>query len=199
MARTRAWHAVSAWTRGALAFGLAMVGVCAAAAGSQEQSPGFVLSSPTLAHGVEPAQRYDGPGCGGANVSPELDWRGLPPGTRSLALTVFDRDARAGAGWWHWAVADIPASATGLPLGAGSPAAAGMPDGARQLRTSFGREAYGGPCPPPGSGTHHYEFTLWALPVAHLELPAGAGAPELAATAAARAIATARMQVEYGR
>lgn len=189
----------SAWTRWGLVAGLAMAGACAAAAGSPEQSPGFELSSPTLAHGVAPAQRYDGPGCGGGNVSPEIDWRGVPPGTRSLALTVFDRDARGGAGWWHWAVVDIPASASGLPLGAGAPHAEGMPVGARQLRTSFGREAYGGPCPPPGSGTHHYEFTLWALPVAHLDLPAGAGAAELAAGAAGRAIGTARMEVGYGR
>lgn len=160
---------------------------------------GLRLRSPTLAHGVAPAQRYDAAGCGGRNISPEIDWSGVPRGTRSLALTVFDRDARGGAGWWHWAVADIPVSATGLALGAGAAGGEGLPRGARQLRTSFGRDAYGGPCPPPGSGVHHYEFTLWALPVEHLALPPGAGAADLAARAAARAIGSARMQVKYGR
>ena len=161
--------------------------------------PAFTLISPTLRDGVEAAQLYDGPGCGGGNVSPVMQWSGLPPGTRSLALTLFDRDARGGAGWWHWAVLDIPASASGLPLGAGSASGQGLPGGARQLRTSFGSKAYGGPCPPPGSGVHHYEFTLWALPVATLSLPAGAGAAELAARAAAAAIGHAHLQVRFGR
>lgn len=160
---------------------------------------GFELSSPTLRDGVAAQQRYDGAGCGGANVSPRLDWSGVPPGTRSLALTLFDRDARGGAGWWHWAVVDLPAAVHELAAGAGAAGGAALPLGARQLRNSFGSRAYGGPCPPPGSGVHHYEFTLWALPVAHLDLAPGADPAQLAASASARAIGVARMEVRYGR
>ena len=191
------WSSIGAgWPRaaGALVLGAALVGAPALA-----RAAGMQLSSPTLRDGVAAAQRYAGPGCGGGNVSPALEWSGVPPATRSLALTVFDRDARGGAGWWHWAVVDIPASARGLALGAGAPGGAGLPKGARQLRTSFGKEAYGGPCPPPGSGVHHYEFTLWALPQARLPLPPGAGAPELSEMASVGAIAEARLVVGYGR
>ena len=163
------------------------------------RAAGFRIWSPTLRDGVAAQQRYDGPGCGGSNVSPRIEWSGLPPGTRGLALTVFDRDARNGAGWWHWAVADIPASAHGLALGAGAPGGAHLPAGARQLRSSFGKPAYGGPCPPPGSGRHHYEFTLWALPVARLDLAPDADAAQLAARASEQALGVARMQVLYGR
>ncbi len=182
-------------TRRLLLLGLAL----AAARGAAAAAPAFTLRSRTLLHGVPPAQRFDAAGCGGANVSPELVWRGAPPGTRSFALTLFDRDARAGAGWWHWAVVDIPGAVSYLPLGAGTPDGTGLAPGARQLRNSFGAQAYGGPCPPPGSGMHHYVFTLWALPLRRLPLPAGADAATLAARAAASALATARLVVRYGR
>ncbi len=188
---------VAALTR-RMGLGLVLAGLAAGFAASA-QAQAFRVWSPTLRHGVAAQQRYDGPGCGGSNVSPRIAWSGLPAGTRSLALTVFDRDARKGAGWWHWAVADVPATARGLPLGAGAPGGAGLPAGARQLRNSFGTQAYGGPCPPPGSGLHHYEFTLWALPVERLDLPADADGAQLAARASGQALGVARMQVRYGR
>jgi hypothetical protein len=98
--------------------------------------------------------------CGGKNVSPSLAWSGAPAATKSFALTVFDPDAH-GAGWWHWVVLDIPATADGLAKGAGSGGA--LPAGTIQGANDFGDSAYGGACPPAGSGLHHYEFTLWAL------------------------------------
>jgi Raf kinase inhibitor-like YbhB/YbcL family protein len=168
-----------------------LIGWALGVAPGAAQAGEFRVWSPTLRDGVPAQQRYDGPGCGGSNVSPRIDWSGLPPGTRSLALTVFDRDARKGAGWWHWAVADIPASAPGLEPGAGAAGGAALPAGARQLRSSFGKQAYGGPC--------HYEFTLWALPMARLDLPPDADAAQLAERASAQALGVARMQAVYGR
>jgi Raf kinase inhibitor-like YbhB/YbcL family protein len=99
--------------------------------------------------------------CGGKNISPPLAWSAAPAATRSFALTVFDPDAH-GNGWWHWVVFDIPASANALTKGAGS-GGAQLPAGTVQGENDFGDQAYGGACPPPGSGLHHYEFTLWAL------------------------------------
>lgn len=46
-----------------------------------------------------------------------------------------------------------------------------MPAGARELVNSFGSVGYGGPQPPPGSGAHPYEATLYALDVPRLDLP----------------------------
>jgi Raf kinase inhibitor-like YbhB/YbcL family protein len=115
-------------------------------------------------------------GAGGNNVSPELSWSGAPAGTRSFALTMYDPDAPTGSGWWHWVVYDIPASATGLPRGAGAANGQGLPAGARQGRTDFGTKEYGGAAPPPGHGPHRYVFTLYALNVDKLDVPEDASA-----------------------
>lgn len=96
--------------------------------------------------------------CTGTNVSPPLQWSGVPSGAQSLALVVSDPDAPGGT-FWHWIVFNIDPVATGLDEG-------GIPVGARQTatrqaRNSAGHAAYDGPCPP--SGTHHYRFTVYAL------------------------------------
>lgn len=94
---------------------------------------------------------------GGRNVSPSYHWEGAPEAVRSFALEVVDHSARD---WVHWHVVDIPASAASLPQGASGDA---MPPGARELRNTFGSLGWGGPQPPPGSGTHRYETIVYAL------------------------------------
>jgi len=96
--------------------------------------------------------------CDGRDLSPALAWSGVPPQAKSLALIVDDPDAPRGT-WVHWVLYNLPASATGLPEGAGS--GAGLPPGTAQGRNDFKRTGYGGPCPP--SGSHRYFFKLYAL------------------------------------
>ncbi len=92
---------------------------------------------------------FQGFGCKGGNVSPALSWSGAPAGTQSFALLVHDPDApTGGAGWWHWVVYDIPASATSIAQGAGTADGAALPTGAKQGVTDFGAAGWGGPCPP---------------------------------------------------
>lgn len=115
---------------------------------------------------------YNGPGhdCRGGNRSPQLGWSGAPEGTKSFAITLFDPDARA-SGWWHWLVFDLPATVDALPQSAGSGA---LPAGAVQSLNDYGGTGYGGPCPPIGSGVHHYRMTVYALDVERLGLDAKA-------------------------
>ena len=93
--------------------------------------------------------------CDGVNVSPPVAWIKLPQGTKSVALMMEDPDA-AGGDFVHWSVYNIP------PIGVGI-AAGQLPLGARQGKNSFGKEGYGGPCPPKGDDAHHYVITVYGL------------------------------------
>lgn len=118
------------------------------------QAAALELSSPEVAPGSTFALSHVYSECGGGNVAPVLAWKGAPAGTKSFVVTMFDPDAH-GSGWWHWIVYNIPASVTGI--------SGGVPADARQGRNDFGKAEYDGPCPPPGSGVHHYQMTVWAL------------------------------------
>ncbi len=101
---------------------------------------------------------------GGENRSIEVQWSGAPAGTQSFVLAYIDRHPIA-RGWVHWLVVNIPATASQLPEGASG---SRMPLGALELPNSFGTPGYGGPQPPPGSGSHKYEASLYALSVPEL-------------------------------
>src|SRR5690606_29156147 len=73
-----------------------------------------------------------------------------------------------GSGWWHWTVANIPATATTLQEGAGNDPAKLTP-GSVQGRTDYGKAGYGDPCPPPGK-PHRYIFTVYALKVEKVDV-----------------------------
>jgi Raf kinase inhibitor-like YbhB/YbcL family protein len=158
----------------------------------------FKLSSTDVKSGspMHTAQVYTA--CNGQNVSPALAWSGEPAGTQSFAITMFDPDARGGAGWWHWAMFNIPASVHALPAGAGqgSPAA---PEGAIQGRNDFGSLGYAGPCPPSGDHAHHYEITIYALKTAQLPLDGADADAEIGRAVQASALASAKIVGRYGR
>ena len=97
--------------------------------------------------------------CKGKDVSPPLEWSGVPEETRSFALISDDPDAPMGT-WVHWVVYNIPAEKRGLPEDVEKTEV--LKDGTKQGMTDFGRVGYGGPCPPPGS-PHRYFFKLYAL------------------------------------
>jgi hypothetical protein len=91
----------------------------------------------------------------GSDVSPALEWSGVPDGTQELAVICHDPDAPLPYGFTHWVVYGIPASADGIPEGGGGQFTEGSND--------FGGQGYGGPQPPPGHGVHHYYFWVYAL------------------------------------
>jgi len=117
-------------------------------------------------------QVFKGFGCEGENISPQLSWENAPEGTKSFAITMYDKDAPTGSGWWHWLAFDIAASTSEIPSGAGNPAKALMPAGTIQSFTNYGVPGFGGPCPPEGHGPHQYVLTVYALNVEKLGLDA---------------------------
>ena len=126
----------------------------------------FVLRSAAFENGKSMPARFATADAGGSNISPPLEWTGAPAGTKSFALACIDRHPIA-RNWVHWLVVNIPASVTSLPEGA-SPSR--MPPGSLELVNSYGDIGWGGPQPPPGSGVHNYEFTVYALSVEQLDL-----------------------------
>lgn len=138
------------------------------------QVPSFTLTSPQGADGAQvPVPQRSGafeiPG--GQDQSPELHWEGFPPQTKSFAVTMFDPDAPTTSGFWHWAVFNLPASATGLPLDAGSTDDPELPSGALTLSNDAGQAGFIGAAPPPGHGPHRYVFAVHALDVESVDLP----------------------------
>ncbi len=119
----------------------------------------LTIRSPAFEPNGEIPARYT---CDGQDVSPPLEWSGVPEGTRSLALIVDDPDAPDPAAprmvWVHWVLYNIPPDARGLPEGVGP---ADLPPGTRQGLNDWKRTGYGGPCPP--IGRHRYFFKLYAL------------------------------------
>jgi hypothetical protein len=112
-------------------------------------------------------------GCAGQNISPQLSWSGTPDGTKSFAITAYDPDAPTGSGFWHWVVVNIPANVTSLDAGASG---SGLPSGALETRTDYGKPGYGGPCPPEGDHPHRYLFTVYAVSADSLPVEADTSA-----------------------
>jgi Raf kinase inhibitor-like YbhB/YbcL family protein len=159
----------------------------------------FTLRSSDIKPGgqLSEQQVFNGFGCSGANVSPQLAWQDAPAGTKSFVVTVYDPDAPTGSGWWHWVVYDIPAAAKELPQGAGS--GKGLPEGAKQGRTDFGAPGFGGACPPPCDKPHRYIFTVYALKTDKLDVPQDASPAMIGFMTRASALGNASFTAHYGR
>ena len=159
----------------------------------------FDLTSPDVKTGrpMTKTQEFKGMGCDGENLSPALEWKDAPAGTRSFAVTVFDYDAPTGSGWWHWVVYDIPATSAGLPAGAVTITA--LPMGAKQGRNDFGSRNFGGACPPAGDRPHHYIFTVHALKVEKLNVPEDASPALIGFMLHANRLGLAKLTTTYSR
>jgi Raf kinase inhibitor-like YbhB/YbcL family protein len=113
--------------------------------------------------------------CVGENVSPQFSWTGVPEGTKSFALTMFDPEGRAPSGVSHWVAYGIPASVTGFAEGEVSKPSDKYVGGKSTQGVGF----YSGPCTPPGVTPHHYTFVLIATDFDPKELPPGLTRDEL--------------------
>jgi Raf kinase inhibitor-like YbhB/YbcL family protein len=117
------------------------------------------LRSPAFSPDGEIPRRYT---CDGDEVSPPLEWSGVPPSAKSLTLLVDDPDAPDPKGptrvFVHWVLYDLPPTTTGLPEGVSDK---DLPVGAHLGLNDNMRRGFSGPCPP--VGRHRYFFKLYAL------------------------------------
>jgi Raf kinase inhibitor-like YbhB/YbcL family protein len=157
----------------------------------------FVVESPAMATGQLMPRDYTPDG---RNVSPPLTWRGLPPGTRQLAVICQDHGAGNPPPWVHWIVYNIPASVPGLPEGIPFDPSDPMPPGLESVvqgNNSWGLAMYRGPAPPAGN-VNHYDFAVFALD-AELDLPPGLTRAELLAAIRDHVIGRGNMVPIYRR
>lgn len=143
----------------------------------------FTVTSPAFRNGNAVPRQFT---CDGSDTPPPLEVSGAPEGTRSFAVIMDDPDAPNGT-FTHWLAYDVPADTGELNV-----------DRGKTLRNGFGREGYGGPCPPSGHGVHHYNITVYAVDVPSLDLR-GAGRRDLERTLKTHTLATAQLTGEYER
>jgi len=124
------------------------------------------LTSPAFKDDGDIPVKYTGEG---EDISPPLNWSGVPDGTLNFAITVHDPDA-PGGDFTHWVVYGIPAVNRSLPEALTPLTYEGWDY--RQGVNSYRRIGYKGPYPPPGP-KHKYVFTLYALST-RVDIMAGA-------------------------
>jgi hypothetical protein len=146
---------------------------------STAPTPAIRVSADVFTDGAVIPEAYT---CRGAGKRPEISWTGVPSGAASTALAVTDPDAPTGE-FIHWLVLDLPPTSAGrIPAGA-------VASPAKEEQNSAGAAGWKAPCPPKGSGTHHYHVTVFVLTGA---TPSG---DSKAIVAALRQQATARGEV----
>src|SRR3989442_444678 len=131
--------------------------------------------------------------CDGVNISPPLEWSGVPKTAKTIAIVCGDPDAPAGT-WVHWVLYNLPADKIGLIEN--TPATEILPGGGLQGTNDFKKIGYGGPCPP--SGTHRYFFKLYALD-AELSLKSGATKADLEKAMEGHIVSQGRLMGTYRR
>lgn len=131
----------------------------------------FVAYSPDFKNGdnLVKSNEFNGFGCNGKNIAPEIRWKYAPAETKSFAITAYDPDAPTGSGWWHLLAYNIPAKEKFFD-------AEKIANGTLFVANDVGNKGFMGPCPPIGHGKHHYIFTVYALNVEKLDLPENASA-----------------------
>ena len=125
----------------------------------RRENMSLTLTSPAFKDNASIPALYT---CDGKDISPALEWSGVPAQAKSLVLIIDDPDAPDPAApkmtWVHWILYNIPPMTTGLAEAVKDSA---LPAGTLQGVNDWKRTGYGGPCPP--IGRHRYFHKLYAL------------------------------------
>jgi Raf kinase inhibitor-like YbhB/YbcL family protein len=139
---------------------------------SAASAAAFELTSNLESGKAIPADYYANAfGCTAKNMSPSLKWKNAPEGTKSFAITFYDQDAPTGSGFWHYVLVDIPADVSEIKLNDLSKGV--IPKNSQESLNDSGKTAFVGSCPPVGR-KHNYIYTVHALKVEKLGVPATA-------------------------
>lgn len=142
------------------------------------------ITSPAFKEGQPIPPKYT---CDGEDLIAPLVFEDIPASATALALVMDDPDAPGGT-WDHWVVWNIPSDQRSIDEGKVPPGVVG--------RNSWGKKAWGGPCPP--DRQHRYVFTLYALE-SPVDLPDGAGKRELEGAIKNQIVAKAQLTAVYDR
>jgi Raf kinase inhibitor-like YbhB/YbcL family protein len=156
----------------------------------QPTSEALKLISRAFTEGQPIPRQYS---CDGINISPPLEWSGVPKPAKTLAIIADDPDAPAGT-WVHWVIYNLPADTIGMVENL--PSTEDLKGGGLQGKNDFEKIGYGGPCPP--SGTHRYLFKIYALD-GDLPLKAGATKTEVEKAMSGHVLAQAQLMGTYHR
>lgn len=140
--------------------------IAAAGFAGVAQAEPFTLTSKTFKDGgmltVKNAGNIKGnANCIGENISPELSWSNVPAGTKSLVLVATDWEGQGGLGSHHLVAYNITPAVTGFAEGELSKESPRFTGG----KETAGTTVYRGPCPPAGTGVHHYVFNIIATDI----------------------------------
>ena len=127
---------------------------------SQSSWGSLAISSTAFADGGAVPNLYGGTAgdCGGKGISLPAARSGLPDGSKSMAVVLFDIDGANGLGVSHWLAYNIAARRGSLRQGEAQADSTGITLG---LNAS-GEARYRGMCPPAGDVAHHYILTVIA-------------------------------------
>lgn len=158
----------------------------------------FQLQSPAFGDNALMEKKFAGnaknnPNCTGDNISPALVWSNAPAETKSFALVVHDPEGATGLGVTHLVAYNIPQATTGFGEN-------DLRDGKNFTggKNTPGNFRWHGPCPPPGSGAHHYTFTLIATSL-NPDLPEGLTREQLFGRLKGHTLAAAGLIGRFGQ
>lgn len=115
-----------------------------------QNTPMITISSPAFKSGDLIPAKYT---CDGSNKIPPLTFSGVSQSAKSLVVIVDDPDA-PGGNFNHFVAWNIDPKTENIPEG-------NFPGDAVLGTNDAGNTGYFGPCPP--SGTHRYNFKVYAL------------------------------------
>jgi Raf kinase inhibitor-like YbhB/YbcL family protein len=155
----------------------------------------LILKSPAFSQGKPIPTRHSGDG---EDLSPALEWSGVPAAAKELALIVDDPDAPTKDPWVHWIIYKISAETNSLAEGIPALSRPDAPAGVLQGKNSWNTLGFRGPAPPKGHGVHRYFFKLFALDAA-LGLPPGMDKADLLKAMAGHIVGEAELMGTYYR